>query len=33
MDCFASLAMTWIGPGVLDTPHAWHDRPVKYGSN
>src|SRR5437870_4288189 len=24
MDCFASLAMTWIGRGVLDTPWA-HD--------
>jgi hypothetical protein len=22
MDCFASLAMTWIGRGVLDPPHA-----------
>ena len=25
MDCFAALAMTWIGRGVLDTP-AWHDQ-------
>src|SRR6266516_7020986 len=22
VDCFASLAMTWIGRSVLDTPHA-----------
>jgi hypothetical protein len=22
MDCFATLAMTWISRGVLDTPHA-----------
>jgi hypothetical protein len=23
MDCFASLAMTWRGRGVLDAPRAW----------
>jgi hypothetical protein len=22
-DCFASLAMTWIGRRMLDTPHLW----------
>jgi len=23
VDCFASLAMTWMGRGALDTPHVW----------
>ena len=28
MDCFASLAMTWMGRRMLDTPHVW-DMPTR----
>jgi len=33
MDCFASLAMTWMGRGVLDTPHSWHGRPAEHDND
>ena len=28
MDCFAPLAMTWMGRRMLDTPHVW-DMPTR----